>query len=72
MEDLTQLHIVDLAFQYGIAIEDYNKAYAKKKSYEDEFKRRFEAKQRESIRTHGVNGTYQQLNKERESCDGIN
>lgn len=69
MEDLTQLHIVDLAFQYGIVIEDYNKAYAKKKSYEDEFKRRFDSKQRESIRTGGRNGTYQQLEKERESCE---
>lgn len=69
MEDLTQLHIVDLAFQYGIVIEDYNKAYAAKKSYEDEFKRRFEAKKRESIRTGGRNGTYEQLNKERESCN---
>lgn len=70
MEDLTTLNIAELMFKYYTTKKEYKRVYAEFKAVEEEIERRGNVKMQESIRTKGVNGVREQLDKEMEIING--
>lgn len=67
--DIKDFNVAELLFEYGIARDEYKKAYKRLKDAEEEIDRRYKHKIDMSIATGGRRGVREAIDMEMEQVD---